>query len=610
MTKLDVLRKYFGHEQFRDAQETLIDSILCGRDCVGVMPTGAGKSVCFQVPALMMNGTAIVISPLISLMRDQVNALRENGISAGCINSSVSEEELRKTCLKAVNGELKILYAAPERLETESFNRLCENLEIPLVAVDEAHCVSHWGQDFRPSYLKISGFVKSLKKRPVVAAFTATATDIVKKDIVNILGLSDPLSVTTGFDRPNLFFEVRTPEYKDIELLKIIRENGGSTIVYCATRKNVENVCEMLKENGIKAAMYHAGFSAEKRKAVQDDFLYDRIDVMVATNAFGMGIDKSNISLVVHYNMPKDLESYYQEAGRAGRDGSAASCILLFSQRDTELAKYMIDVSHDDANFSADEQQLLKERDYKRLRSMIRYCSTTRCLRSFILDYFGEKSPKSCKNCSNCCKDFAAVDVTVEAQKILSCIFRIKQQGKSEGKTLISRILTGNRDRRISENNYDKLSTYAIMKDIPIRKVREIIDFLIAENYIDIAGERSVCELTKKADEFIKDKKSLKMRLPKENQYKKAEKMKSETANPELFEQLRLVRRELSSKFGVPPYVIFSDSSLREMSAKMPANIDEFLEISGVGMLKAERYGKIFLNVINNYNDLNNSGKT
>lgn len=602
MEKNEILRKYFGHASFRGGQEALVECILGGRDCLGVMPTGAGKSVCFQVPALMLNGTSIVISPLISLMRDQVNALRENGISAACINSAATDLESRETFLRAVSGELKILYVAPERLETDGFRRICERLEIPLVAVDEAHCVSHWGQDFRPSYLKISEFVKSLKKRPTIAAFTATATDIVKNDIVNILGLQNPLVLTTGFDRPNLYFEVKNPASKDAELLKILRESGGSAIVYCATRKNVESVCKMLQKHGINAAMYHAGLKTEIRKSAQDDFLYDRVDVIVATNAFGMGIDKSNVSLVVHYNMPKDVESYYQEAGRAGRDGSPARCVLLFNYGDVELAKYMIDISHDEAELSDREQKELKDRDLKRLRKMVDYCDSTRCLRGYILNYFGEKPQKSCDNCSNCTKDFKTVDVTVEAQKILSCIFRLKQRGKCAEKTVICRILLGSRDKRVLENGFDTLSTYGIMSDVPRKRIGEIFDYLEAEDYIEACGEKSVYVLLPKADEFIKSKNRIIMRVSgAEEQSIPAKKQPVSGDNSELLEKLRKVRRNLAAVLGVPPYVIFSDASLRDMTAKLPQTHDEFLEVSGVGAMKAEKYGKSFIKAIKEY---------
>ncbi len=609
MEKNAILRKYFGHASFRGGQEALVECILGGRDCLGVMPTGAGKSVCFQVPALMLNGTSIVISPLISLMRDQVNALRENGISAACINSAATDLESRETFLRAVSGEVKILYVAPERLETDGFRRICERLEIPLVAVDEAHCVSHWGQDFRPSYLKITEFVKSLKKRPALAAFTATATDIVKNDIVNILGLQNPLVLTTGFDRPNLYFEVKNPASKDAELLKILRESGGSAIVYCATRKNVESVCKMLQKHGINAAMYHAGLSAENRKSAQDDFLYDRVDVIVATNAFGMGIDKSNVSLVVHYNMPKDIESYYQEAGRAGRDGSPARCVLLFNYGDVELAKYMIDISHDEAALSDREQKELKDRDLKRLRKMVDYCDSTRCLRGYILNYFGEKPQKSCDNCSNCTKDFKTADVTVEAQKILSCIFRLKQRGKSAGKTVICRILLGSRDKRVLENDFDTLSTYGIMSDVPRKKIGEIFDYLEAEDYIEACGENAVYVLLPKADEFIKSKNRIVMRVSGAEEQTIPAKKSASGDNSELLEKLRKVRRNLAAVLGVPPYVIFSDASLRDMTAKLPQTHDEFLEVSGVGTMKAEKYGKSFLKAIKEYINVQNNAQ-
>ncbi len=596
MTKLEVLRQYFGHSSFRNGQEQLIDSILEGRDVLGVMPTGAGKSMCYQIPAILLDGTVIVISPLISLMRDQVDALVQNGINAACINSMQDSASSYEVYRRAAAGEYKLLYVAPERLETEGFLRLCSLLTIPLVAVDEAHCVSQWGQDFRPSYLNISGFVKSLKTRPITAAFTATATDMVKRDIVDILELHDPFSITTGFDRPNLCFEVRKPADKESELLKILNGGtSGSTIIYCATRKNVETVCAMLKRNGFNAGQYHAGFSAEQRRAAQDDFLYDRIDVMVATNAFGMGIDKSNVSLVVHYNMPKDIESYYQEAGRAGRDGGDARCILLYGYEDVALAEFMIKNSP-----RSDEE--LEKRDRIRLRKMQGYVGTSNCLRAFILRYFGEKAENSCGNCSNCNGDFETVDITVDAQKILSCIFRLKQRGRAVGKALISQILTGSRDKRIIEEGYDALSTYGIMNDVPRTKVRDIIGFLEGEGYFEVCGEYSVCVLTPKADEFIKSGRALTMRLPKENERKPHfQKADGEHQNPELFEELRALRKKLATSLGVPPYVVFSDAVLWNMCARLPKTHDELLEISGIGTMKAERYGRRFLAVINEY---------
>ena len=602
MEKTEVLRKYFGHSAFRSGQSDIIDNILSGRDCLGVMPTGAGKSVCYQVPALMLDGVTIVISPLISLMKDQVESLRQSGVSAACINSSLSPAESEAVYFGASAGEYKILYVAPERLETEGFLRLCERLDIPLVAVDEAHCVSHWGQDFRPSYLKIEGFVSSLPKRPVVAAFTATATDVVKEDIVRILRLRDPFSVTTGFDRANLYFEVRKPKDKDAELLGIIKAaSGGSSIVYCSTRKAVESVCGMLRLNGVNAAMYHAGLADIERKRAQDDFIFDRCNVMVATNAFGMGIDKSDVSLVVHYNMPKDIESYYQEAGRAGRDGSPARCILLYAKKDVRTAEFLIDNGHEDTGLSMQELEEIRRRDRERLKQMTFYSTTTRCLRGFILDYFGEKAPNYCGNCGSCNTNFETVDITVEAQKILSCIFRLKQRGRSGGKALIAAILTGSREERIVNGGLDTLSTYGIMKGVSQARVRDIIEFLQQQGLIEVEQEYMTCALTPAANEFIKSRSTLIMKLPKEKQPEKPAQTSSAEENAELMKRLKSLRTKLASALGVPAYVVFSDASLREMSVKMPQTNEEFLSVSGVGSRKAERYGRKFMEVISEY---------
>lgn len=607
MTKLEVLQKYFGHKAFRGGQEQLVDHILSGGDCLGVMPTGAGKSVCFQVPALMMNGTTIVISPLISLMQDQVNSLVQNGIEAACINSTISTQEYFAVCQMAEQGRLKLIYVAPERLETNGFLKLCSRLVIPLVAVDEAHCVSHWGQDFRPSYLKIRDFVQSLQNRPIVAAFTATATDVVKSDIIQLLGLRDPFSLTTGFDRPNLYFEVRQPSSKDIELLDIMREHSGSAIVYCSTRKNVERVADLLNRNGITAGAYHAGMSKEERTAVQDDFLYDRLDAIVATNAFGMGIDKSNVSLVLHYNMPKDIESYYQEAGRAGRDGDPARCIMFYGYDDVKLAEFMINAGHEDDNMSPDERGELIKRDYKRLRKMESYAKTRGCLRSFILGYFGEQSFGDCGNCGNCVGDFETVDVTVEAQKILSCIFRLKQRGFPLGKARVCMILTGSADKKLEEWGLTTLSTYGIMHGNDRSRIRDIMEFLESEGYFTSDNDRRVCVLLPKADEFIKSRQRLMMRISKRDLKKAALPKKvviqadGQHQNPELFERLRELRKKQASALGVPPYVVFADSALWSMCALLPKNQQEFLSVAGVGARKAERYGKIFMEEINSY---------
>ena len=602
--KSEVLKRYFGHSAFRKGQAEVIDSILSGRDVLGVMPTGAGKSMCFQIPALMLEGMTVVVSPLISLMKDQVEALRQSGVSAAYINSSLTEYEAEEVFSDIYAGRCKILYAAPERLLTESFLNICRNIHIPLVAVDEAHCVSHWGQDFRPSYLKIAEFVGTLERRPILAAFTATATDIVKRDIVNILGLHDPYSVTTGFDRPNLFFEVRRPRDKDAELLDIVRKSGGgSTIIYCSTRKNTEAVAQFLTMNGCPTAAYHAGLSDNRRQLAQNDFIYDRVNVIAATNAFGMGIDKSDVSLVVHYNMPKDIESYYQEAGRAGRDGSPARCILLYAKKDVMTAQFLIDHSRDDnEELSPEELQKVRERDRERLRQMTFYSTTTKCLRRFILNYFGENAAPACDNCSNCMAGFETVDVTIEAQKILSCIYRMKQRGRSGGKALICAVLRGSREERVISNGLDGLSTYGIMKDVSAQRTRDIIDYLERDGYVETDPEHMTCALTPAADEFIKARRTLLMKLPREEaEEKPLSREKEEPATPALFEELRALRKELAASLGVPAYVVFADASLREMCAKLPVTSAEFMGISGVGSMKTERYGRQFIRVIKKY---------
>lgn len=607
MDKTEVLKRYFGHSAFRPGQAEMIEHILSGQDCLGVMPTGAGKSMCYQIPALMLGGTSIVISPLISLMKDQVEGLRQSGVNAAFINSSLSQQEYFEVIDGASAGLYSILYVAPERLLTDSFLNLCGGLNIPLVAVDEAHCVSHWGQDFRPSYLKIAEFVQQLPARPVLAAFTATATDVVKQDIVRILGLRQPFSVTTGFDRANLYFEVRPTQQrdKDVVLLGIIRElSGRSAIVYCSTRKNVESVCDFLRLNGVNARAYHAGLDDDERREAQEDFIYDRCGVMVATNAFGMGIDKSDVSLVVHYNMPKDLESYYQEAGRAGRDGSPARCILLYSKGDVRTAEFMIDHGHEDSGLEPSEQEEIRRRDRERLKQMTFYSTTSRCLRHFILSYFGENSPSVCGHCGNCDAEMDTLDITVDAQKILSCIFRLRQRGRSGGKLLISEILCGSESEKVMKNGYDSLSTYGIMKEYTKSYVRELIDHLEEQGYILTEPEYHTLTLTPAADELVKSRRTLLMKRSKRAAAVQAPAVFQGADAQEdegLMQRLRELRKKEAQILGVPAYVVFTDASLREMSVKKPRTMQEFLNISGVGSRKAERYGRQFMAVIEKY---------
>lgn len=607
MDKTELLKQYFGHSTFRPGQGEMIDHILSGQDCLGVMPTGAGKSICYQIPALALWGTTIVISPLISLMKDQVEGLQQAGVSAAYINSSLGQREYFRVIDDASAGMYKILYVAPERLTSESFLNLCSRIEIPLVAVDEAHCVSHWGQDFRPSYLKISEFVAQLPTRPVVAAFTATATDIVKQDILRILELREPFSVTTGFDRANLYFEVRpTPQReKDAVLLGILREmSGRSAIVYCSTRKNVEMVCDFLNLNRIDAHCYHAGLSDEERRIAQEDFIYDRCSVIVATNAFGMGIDKSDVALVVHYNMPKDIESYYQEAGRAGRDGSPARCILLYSKGDVRTAEFLIDHGREESELTPAEQEEMRRRDRERLRQMTFYATTTKCLRHFILSYFGEKSELMCGHCGSCDAEMDTLDITVEAQKVLSCIFRLKQRGRSGGKVLVSGILCGGRSEQIINGGLDSLSTFGIMKEYTQSYVREIIDFLEQHEYIVTEPEFHTLQLTPAADELVKSRRTLLMKRPKraaDISAAAAQKPQTGEEDPGLMQQFRELRKKLAATLGVPSYVVFTDASLREMSVKKPRTLQEFLNISGVGSRKAERYGRQFIAIVEDY---------
>lgn len=608
MDKAEVLGQYFGHSSFRDGQAEIIDSILGGRDCLAVMPTGAGKSMCYQIPALMMSGVTVVISPLISLMKDQVQALLQSGVSALYINSTMTTEEYFSALEQISRGGAKLVYAAPERLESRRFIDVICRAGVSLVAVDEAHCVSHWGQDFRPSFLKISQFVGRLPRRPVLAAFTATATDIVKRDIVKLLGLADPFTITTGFDRKNLYFEVRSPIDKDAELLSIIRGSyGGSCIVYCSTRRAVDSVCHFLNVNKISAACYHAGLSDEERHKAQDDFIYDRCSVIVATNAFGMGIDKSDVSLVVHYNMPKDLESYYQEAGRAGRDGSPARCILLYSYNDVRINNFLIEHSHEnDAELSVKEAARLRERDRERLNQMTFYCTTNKCLRGFILGYFGDFAPSFCGNCSTCNANYDTEDITLDAQKILSCVFRLKQRERSADPQLASCILCGLPHERIPAEGLESLSTYGIMRGAPQQSVLSEVKYLCGEGYLRERADTHLLELTELADEFIKKRGKLLMKVPKALGEVKpaktpAEHENAEQENAELMQLLKELRKRLAATLSVPAYVVFADTSLREMSVKQPVTIADFMKISGVGSRKAERYGSKFIQVILDY---------
>ena len=617
MDKQTVLRESFGFRSFLDGQEVLIDAILAGRDAFGVMPTGGGKSLCYQLPALLLDGLTLVISPLISLMKDQVAALKEAGIPAAYLNSSLNAAQQREVLRRAEAGAYRLIYVAPERLMSESFLSFAVGQRISLLAVDEAHCVSQWGQDFRPNYLDIPAFVRRLPHRPTVAAFTATATAEVGADIVRLLGLREPCRIVTGFDRPNLFFDVRRERNKLSWLKRYLSAHKNkSGIIYCATRKTVEQVCEKLKEAGFAATRYHAGLDDAERRNNQDDFAFDRAEIMVATNAFGMGIDKSNVSFVIHYNMPKNIESYYQEAGRAGRDGAAADCILLFSAGDVITAKYLITNGSDREPVPDDLREELLKRDMKRLRQMEDYCKTAGCYRAVLLDYFGEPHRPTCGNCGNCLhtEDVSAdetteEDITLAAQKILSCVRRIERQNRvGLGETMIVRILTGSREKTLLAREYDLLPTYGIMKDTNRNLLHEQIRALTAQGYLSHSpGEYDVLQTTERADgvlfrgEQVLWRHAAAEEPQPQRRRQNAPGAQKTAADHELFDQLRVLRAELARQARVPAYVILHDATLLKLAEERPATEEALLAIPGIGTQKAEKYGQALLKVIAEY---------
>ncbi len=586
----EILKKYYGYSEFRVAQEQIVESILKGKDTLAIMPTGAGKSICFQIPALLMEGITIVISPLISLMKDQVDYLREIGIEAAYINSSLGNLELQETLFYARSGKYKLIYIAPERLESESFCNLLKELNIPLIAVDEAHCVSQWGHDFRPSYRRISSFINKLSKRPVVAAFTATATEVVRKDMLELLDLSNPKVFVTGFDRKNLSFTVIKGEDKDNFLKEYIANNESKIgIIYTSTRKEAESLYSKLHQKGHKVGVYHAGLSENQRNKVQEDFSFDNIDIIVATNAFGMGIDKSNVRYVIHYNIPKNMEAYYQEAGRAGRDGEDSECIILFSPKDIQVQKYFIDES----NMSEER----KNCEYNKLRVMVDYCYTSKCLRAYILQYFGEiEVMENCGNCSNCNDTREEKDITLEAQKIFSCVYRMKERF---GVNMIADVLKGSENKKVLSASLDRLSTYGIMKEFTQKQISSLINKLIADEYLAITDDAyPVVKLKPNSYAVLKNQEKVFMKISK---VQKAVKIDNE-----LFAVLSALRKEISLKESIPPFMIFHDSTLKEMSEYMPSDLDSLLLIKGVGERKAEVYGKYFLEAICKYMKENN----
>ncbi len=599
MDKHTILKQYFGYSSFRQGQEELTDALLAGRDVLGIMPTGAGKSLCYQVPALMFRGVTIVVSPLVSLMKDQVNALVQQGVSAAYLNRSLTDAQYRKALQYAGSGRYKIIYVAPERLGTAGFQAMCSRINISMVAVDESHCVSQWGQDFRPSYLNIGSFIEQLGCRPVVGAFTATATEEVKRDIIHMLGLRRPTVVTTGFDRPNLYFGVLRPKDKDEKLLELLRERDQrSGIIYCSTRKGVEEVCDLLNSRGIAATRYHAGLEDAERVRNQEDFVYDRKQVMVATNAFGMGIDKSNVSFVIHYNMPKNLESYYQEAGRAGRDGSEADCILLYSKRDVQTCRYFIESTESNPDLSPEQNAAFRQKEEERLKHMIFYCTTSDCLRGYMLRYFGDAYKDSCGKCSNCLTDYETVDVTVEAQKILSCIIKT---GQLYGAGVVADVLRGVLSDKIRAAKLDKQSTFGIMKEARAIEIKALMEKLEEQEYIISVGTgRPILRVTEMSYPVLRGNARVKIKQTRKMK-RRAEKTSVGAEQKELFGILKQLCVEFADKRGVPAFVIFSDATLADMCRKMPLTEEAFLSVSGVVPIKLERYGDAFIRAIRGY---------
>jgi len=604
-TPKEALKAVFGYDSFRQGQESVINAVLDGRDILAVMPTGAGKSLCYQVPAMLLSGITLVISPLISLMQDQVKALNEAGVDAAFINSSLSEKEMHDTFKNASKGQYKIIYVAPERLMSEGFVRLAKGVEISMITVDEAHCISQWGQDFRPSYMDIAEFVNVLDKRPIISAFTATATQNVREDIICSLGLTNPYFLVTGFDRENLFFQVDKPQSKDRFILDYLdRHKGESGIIYCATRKNVDSLYTLLKKQNISVAKYHAGMSIEERKQMQDDFVFDYTSIVIATNAFGMGIDKSNVRFVIHYNMPSSMENYYQEAGRAGRDGLNSECILLFSPQDIIINRFLLE-HKDFSDIDPTDAMTIRERDIKRLQIMEGYCYTTECLRNYILKYFGEDPKKPCDDCGNCLRQFETLDMTDEAKKIINCIY--ESRGRY-GKNIIMDTVLGAKTARLEEIGASKYKSYGVLESSNKTLLRRLIEELLLEGYIQ-TGEYQVLKLGDISKLKLKDTKVL-VKITDEDKAtnrklkpkKNIKGMDSLTSSGfKLFDKLKELRLEIAREEKMPPYIVFNDKTLIDMCAKMPTTKSDMLNVSGVGENKYGKYGERFIAVIKEY---------
>lgn len=595
---LDVLHKYYGYTSFRKGQENIITSIINKEDVLAIMPTGGGKSICYQVPALCLDGITIVISPLISLMKDQVDALKTMGVKARLINSSLSNSEYSEVLEEIENDECKIIYIAPERLDSMEFVNIIRGKNISQVAIDEAHCVSQWGHDFRVSYKKIPYFINRLDKRPIVTAFTATASNEVREDIINILNLHNPAVYITGFDRENLSINIVKSSSKNKYTLDYVENHKNeSGIIYASTRKEVETIYEGLLKRNYSVAKYHAGLSNEARKEYQENFINDDIKIMVATNAFGMGIDKPNIRWVLHYNMPQSIENYYQEIGRAGRDGEDSECVLLFSPGDVHTQKYLVEVGIENPD--------RKRVQYKKLQQMVDLVYSNTCYRKNILNYFGETFLEDCNNCSNCLNEGEVVDKTLDAQKVISCIARMK---RSFGATMIIDVLRGSKNKKVLDLGFDTLTTYGIMKNYSNEDLKTFINTLVSHGFLDVVeniGPRGSFPTIKLNEQSLKV-----IREEIKVEFKEDKVTKSRYVENELYEMLVSLRSEIAKEEGIAPYMVFGDATLKNMASVYATNKEEMLNISGVGQIKYEKYGKRFEDIIEKYIEEKNIDKS
>ena len=572
-----LLKTYFGYDSFRTGQKEIVETILQGNNSLVVMPTGGGKSICYQVPALALDGMTIVISPLISLMKDQVDLLVANGIDAAFINSTLSYEQYEDVLWRVQNNKIKLLYIAPERLANESFLHKLSQVNVPLIAIDEAHCISQWGHDFRPSYRLIQTLLTVWEKKPTIVALTATATEAVSEDIRQLLSIPDQNTFVTGFARENLTFKVLTGENREQYIKNYISINKNDAgIIYCATRKAVESIYEMLQRAKVNVAKYHGGMYEEDRTYEQQRFLNDEVQIMVATNAFGMGINKTNVRYVIHYQMPRNIESYYQEAGRAGRDGLPSECILLYSSQDEMTQRFLIDQAQDRTRIPL---------ELEKLQHMIDYIHTENCRQQFVIEYFGDDQTSPCTRCDNCKDDREVVDVTEDAQKVLSCVIRM---GQKFGKQITAQVLAGSRNKKVVEFGFTKLPTYGILKHLNSKEIANFIEFLIAEKLLLVGlGQFPTIYVSELGRDVLTKKVTVKR--------KKAVAVQRVAEDSPLFEELRLIRKELADAEGVPPFVVFSDKTLKEMCAILPTNEEQFLSVSGVGQMKLEKYGEPFI---------------